>query len=119
MVHTSGGCVGRYRSSVLARSCLSGGGRIKTQGTVRREKEIAEQVALAVVHALSRFSGLLLVVPVAKELFVSETSSGAAEEIVWRGTSSQWKNFGVYLLCGLFAGSSCLFFSRWPIISKQ
>jgi uncharacterized membrane protein YdbT with pleckstrin-like domain len=24
-----------------------------------------------------------------------------AEEIVWRGTSSQWKNFGVYLLCGL------------------
>src|SRR5207248_10366204 len=25
-----------------------------------------------------------------------------AEEIVWRGTSSQWKNFGVYLLCGLF-----------------
>ena len=54
------------------------------------------------MHALSRFSGLLLVVPVAKELFVSETSSGAAEEIVWRGTSSQWKNFGVYLLCGLF-----------------
>ena len=37
---------------------------------------------------------------VAKELFVSETSSGATEEIVWRGTSSQWKNFGVYLLCG-------------------
>ena len=32
---------------------------------------------------------------------VSETSSGVAEEIVWRGTSSQWKNFGVYLLCGL------------------
>jgi hypothetical protein len=30
------------------------------------------------------------------------TSSAAAEEIVWRGTSSQWKNFGVYLLCGLF-----------------
>jgi len=25
-----------------------------------------------------------------------------AEEIVWRGTSSQWKNFGVYLLCALF-----------------
>jgi membrane protein YdbS with pleckstrin-like domain len=24
-----------------------------------------------------------------------------SEEIVWRGTSSQWKNFGVYLLCGL------------------
>ena len=38
---------------------------------------------------------------VANEVSVSETSSGAAEEIVWRGTSSQWKNFGVYLLCGL------------------
>jgi membrane protein YdbS with pleckstrin-like domain len=25
-----------------------------------------------------------------------------AEETVWRGTSSQWKNFGVYLLCALF-----------------
>ncbi len=25
-----------------------------------------------------------------------------AEEIVWRGTSSQWKNFGVYILCVLF-----------------
>jgi len=25
-----------------------------------------------------------------------------AEEIVWRGTLSQWKNFGLYLLCGLF-----------------
>jgi uncharacterized membrane protein YdbT with pleckstrin-like domain len=25
-----------------------------------------------------------------------------AEEIVWRGRSSQWKNFGLYLLCGLF-----------------
>ena len=25
-----------------------------------------------------------------------------AEEIIWRGTSSQWKNFGLYLLCGLF-----------------
>jgi uncharacterized membrane protein YdbT with pleckstrin-like domain len=33
---------------------------------------------------------------------VNETSSGVPEEIVWRGTSSQWKNFGVYLLCGLF-----------------
>src|SRR5215468_4224267 len=33
---------------------------------------------------------------------MSETSSAAAEDIVWRGTSSQWKNFGVYLLCGLF-----------------
>jgi len=36
------------------------------------------------------------------EVFMSDTSSGAAEEIVWRGTSSQWKNVGVYLLCGLF-----------------
>jgi uncharacterized membrane protein YdbT with pleckstrin-like domain len=33
---------------------------------------------------------------------VTETTSGMTEEIVWRGTSSQWKNFGVYLLCGLF-----------------
>ena len=39
---------------------------------------------------------------VANEVSVSETNSVAAEEIVWRGTSSQWKNFGVYLLCGLF-----------------
>jgi membrane protein YdbS with pleckstrin-like domain len=39
---------------------------------------------------------------VAKEFLVAQISSGAAEEIVWRGTSSQWKNFGVYLLCGLF-----------------
>jgi len=39
---------------------------------------------------------------VANEVFVNETSSVAAEETVWRGTSSQWKNFGVYLLCGLF-----------------
>jgi membrane protein YdbS with pleckstrin-like domain len=45
---------------------------------------------------------LLFVGLVVKELLVSETSSGAAEEIVWRGTSSQWKNFWVYLLCGLF-----------------
>ena len=35
------------------------------------------------------------------EISVAETSSAAAEEIVWRGTSSQWKNFGVYILCGL------------------
>ena len=39
---------------------------------------------------------------VAKEVSVAEISSSAAEETVWRGTSSQWKNFGVYLLCGLF-----------------
>jgi len=39
---------------------------------------------------------------VANELSVSDTSTGVPEEIVWRGTSSQWKNFGVYLLCGLF-----------------
>ena len=25
-----------------------------------------------------------------------------AEEIVWRGTSSQWRNFGVFVLCALF-----------------
>jgi uncharacterized membrane protein YdbT with pleckstrin-like domain len=24
------------------------------------------------------------------------------EEMVWRGTSSQWKNFGVFILCALF-----------------
>jgi uncharacterized membrane protein YdbT with pleckstrin-like domain len=24
------------------------------------------------------------------------------EQIVWRGSSSQWKNFGVYILCALF-----------------
>ena len=24
-----------------------------------------------------------------------------AEETVWRGSSSQWKNFGVFILCGL------------------
>jgi len=33
---------------------------------------------------------------------MNDASSVATEEIVWRGTSSQWKNFGVYLLCGLF-----------------
>jgi membrane protein YdbS with pleckstrin-like domain len=36
------------------------------------------------------------------EVLMNDTSSVPAEEIVWRGTSSQWKNFGVYLLCGLF-----------------
>jgi uncharacterized membrane protein YdbT with pleckstrin-like domain len=25
-----------------------------------------------------------------------------AEETVWRGSSSQWKNFGAYVLCALF-----------------
>lgn len=25
-----------------------------------------------------------------------------AEEVIWRGPSSQWKNFGVFVLCGLF-----------------
>src|SRR5215475_2497623 len=39
---------------------------------------------------------------VANQVSISETKPAAAEEIVWRGTSSQWKNFGVYLLCGLF-----------------
>src|ERR1044071_4289150 len=33
---------------------------------------------------------------------MAETHPAAAEDIVWRGTSSQWKNFGVYLLCGIF-----------------
>ena len=33
---------------------------------------------------------------------MADASSIAPEEVVWRGTSSQWKNFGVYLLCGLF-----------------
>jgi membrane protein YdbS with pleckstrin-like domain len=45
---------------------------------------------------------LLLLGLVAKELSVTETSSEMVEGIVWRGTSSQWKNFGLYLLCGLF-----------------
>src|SRR5215468_2942411 len=39
---------------------------------------------------------------VANKISMSETNPVAGEEIVWRGTSSQWKNFGVYLLCGLF-----------------
>jgi membrane protein YdbS with pleckstrin-like domain len=47
-------------------------------------------------------SGLRLAGLVAKEFLVAQTSSTAAEEIVWRGTSSQWKNFGAYFLCGLF-----------------
>ena len=38
---------------------------------------------------------------IVKEVFVADPSLVAAEEIVWRGTSSQWKNFWVYLLCGL------------------
>ena len=54
------------------------------------------------IASLNTFSGLLLLGLVAKELSVTETSSGITEEIVWRGTSSQWRNFGVYLLCGLF-----------------
>ena len=32
---------------------------------------------------------------------MNETNSLPPEEIVWRGTSSQWKNFGIYVLCGL------------------
>jgi hypothetical protein len=47
--------VGGDLNSRLTRSCLSGGGRIKTQGTGRSEEEVDEQVALAVVKALSRF----------------------------------------------------------------
>lgn len=30
-----------------------------------------------------------------------EKSAVVVEETVWRGTSSQWKNFGVYVLCAL------------------
>jgi membrane protein YdbS with pleckstrin-like domain len=30
------------------------------------------------------------------------TTSFMPEETVWRGTSSQWKNFGIFILCGLF-----------------
>ena len=30
------------------------------------------------------------------------TTFQMAEETVWRGSSSQWKNFGVYILCALF-----------------
>ena len=32
----------------------------------------------------------------------SGLSNAMAEEIVWRGTSSQWKNCGLFTLCGLF-----------------
>jgi hypothetical protein len=46
--------------------------------------------------------GLLLFGSVVKKLSVADTTSSMTEEIVWRGASSQWKNFGVYLLCGLF-----------------
>ena len=42
--------IGGDRSSGLTRSCVSRGGRIKTQGTGHSEKEIDEQVALAVVE---------------------------------------------------------------------
>jgi uncharacterized membrane protein YdbT with pleckstrin-like domain len=54
------------------------------------------------IHSVMKLSGLPSLRLVVKELSVAETSSGMAEQIVWRGTSSQWKNFGVYLLCGLF-----------------
>jgi len=59
-------------------------------------------IDFARINLTRHLSGLLWMGLVAKEVSVSETSSGAAEEIVWRGTSSQWKNFGVYCLCGLF-----------------
>src|SRR4029077_11052915 len=36
-----------------------------------------------------------------KEFSMTETSSGMSEEVLWRRTSSQWKNLGVYVLCGL------------------
>jgi uncharacterized membrane protein YdbT with pleckstrin-like domain len=47
------------------------------------------------------FSSLLRRVLLAKEIFVTEASFGMSDEVVWRGTSSQWKDFGGYLLCGL------------------
>jgi uncharacterized membrane protein YdbT with pleckstrin-like domain len=47
------------------------------------------------------FSTLLRRVLLAKEIFVTEASFGMSDEVVWRGTSSQWKDFGGYLLCGL------------------
>jgi hypothetical protein len=65
----------------------------------RVHRVVAHGVDIASTQYLS---GLLLLGLVAKELSMTETSSGMAEEIVWRGTSSQWKNFDVYLLCGLF-----------------
>ncbi|MEY2526158.1 MAG: hypothetical protein QOE73_929 [Verrucomicrobiota bacterium] len=34
-----------------------------------------------------------------------------AEETVWHGSSSQWKNFGLYLVCILFAGLVVLIFA--------
>ena len=46
-------------------------------------------------------SGLQVLKAIVKKLSVAETSPVMTEEIVWRGTSSQWKNFGFYLLCGL------------------
>jgi membrane protein YdbS with pleckstrin-like domain len=72
--------------------------RHKSRGTSSRT---GLSIGFARIASLNFFSGLLLLGLVAKELSVTETSSGMAEEIVWRGTSSQWKNFGVYLLCGL------------------
>jgi|ERR1051325_1584103 membrane protein YdbS with pleckstrin-like domain len=44
------------------------------------------------------------------EVLMTETGSPPPEQLVWRGTSSQWKNFGVYLLCGL------LFWLLVPIV---
>src|SRR5262252_5468025 len=93
MVYPRRRCSGSNRGSRLTRSCISGGRSIQTQGTRFSEKEVVEQIVL---------SDLPEIVLVANEISMSETSSAAAEEVVWRGTSSQWKNFGVYLLCGLF-----------------
>ena len=47
------------------------------------------------------FSGLLLRGLVAKGIFRERDKLRNVGEVVWRGTSSQWKNFGLYLLCGL------------------
>jgi membrane protein YdbS with pleckstrin-like domain len=70
--------------------------------THEQRDEVKEQYWFCSDRLTQYLSGLLLLGLVAKELSMTETSSAMAEDIVWRGTSSQWKNFGFYLLCGLF-----------------
>jgi hypothetical protein len=53
-------------------------------------------------YLLNTFPACQLLGSDVKKLYVADTTSGMTQEIVWRSTSSQWKNFGVYLLCGLF-----------------
>jgi membrane protein YdbS with pleckstrin-like domain len=64
--------------------------------------DVIETIARRCANPFRGLSGLLQLGLAAKQASVAETSSGPPEEIVWRGTSSQWKNFGVYFLCGLF-----------------